>query len=207
MKKTLCCIFFLVFISIPAISQTDCFKACEKAEKDFNNSYFAFHSKEFNSSENTFLFVLREYYKINWYYTDSVNFYACYDSLMTTLLTQKYGNKFMEHARMITDSLNCIDNWQREARFPGGEEGLNRFIWSKLSGEKIQRDLVRAKMIIAIEVDSTGKVNKSVIWKGINKEIDKKIISILKLMPDWEPGYLYGRPTKQLYVIPITINY
>lgn len=190
-------------------AQTDCQKAGESAKADFKKSDFSLHSEEMLPVENTYFYVLKKYYNINWYFTDSLDHYACFDSVMIDLLKVKYGADFLQRARIITDSLDNTKNWKRDVQFPGGTNELFKFSSSRLIGETFKMDSLKAKarLFVQFEIDSTGKVNNPRIMRGINQEIDRKVIEIIKLLPNWEPAYLYGKPIRQLYTIPINIGY
>ena len=200
-------ILVLTFNSVKA--QTDCQKANEKAKSDFKKSDFSFHSEEMLPVENTYFYVLKKYYNINWYFTDSLDYYTCYDSVMIDLLKVKYGADFLQRARILTDSLDNTKNWRKEVQFPGGTNELFKFISSRLIGESLKMDSVKTKtrLIVQFEIDSTGKVNNPKIMRGINQEIDLRVIEIIKQLPDWEPAYLYGKPIRQLYTMPINLDF
>ena len=209
MKTTTLFTFILALAFMSVKAQTDCEMAVEKAKNDFKKSDFSFHSEEMFPVENTYFYVLKEYYNINWYFTDSLDFYKCYDSIMIDLLKGKIGKDFLRRARVITDSLEKTKNWRKDAQFPGGYTELYTFISSNLIGQSIKVDSVRTKtrLFVQFDVDSTGTVRNPKVIRGINKKIDKKVIKVFKQMPDWEPAYLYGKPIKQLYTIPINIEY
>lgn len=195
-------------ISVLAHSQNKCDEANRKALFDYKNSNYSFHSEELFPPENfTYGIVLKKYYKINWYFTDSLEYYSCYDSTMKSLLKTKYGKDFLEKAQKLSDSLENTPNWRKDAQYPGGSSELFKFIYSRLIGVSLKQDTLNTKMYVQIEIDSTGKVMNPKVIKGISKEIDEKVISILKEMPNWEPAYLHGKPSRQLYGIPIRIEY
>jgi len=207
MMKAILTILVLIMTISLTFSQSDCQRAIERAEKDFNNSNFAFHSGEFLISEkNSFLYVLREFFKINWYFTDSLSYYNCYDSIMTVNLKKKFGDNFLIKAQFLADSLDSSKYWTKDAMFPGGEDSLFKFIEYKLLDLKINLDSIKSRMYIEIEIDSTGKVKNPIIRRGINNEIDKKVLLIFTQMPDWEPAYLLGKPIRQFWNIPITVD-
>ncbi|WP_425487959.1 energy transducer TonB [Microbacter margulisiae] len=63
---------------------------------------------------------------------------------------------------------------------------------------------MKSKLIVQFTVDTTGQIKTPVIIKGVNLEINQKIINIVNHMPKWTPAYLYGKPIKQNYVLPFT---
>ncbi len=202
-------IFLLILYSGSSFAQTDCQKASERAKLDYTNSNFAFHSEELLPVENTYFYVLAKNYKINWYFTDSLKYYNCYDSVMIELLKVKYGIEFLKRARIITDSLDNSKNWRKDAQYRGGNIELLKFISSHLNSDSFIVDTVKTKtrLFVQLEIDTIGKVHNPKVMRGINREIDRKVIDVLKILPDWEPAYLYGKPTRQSCVMPIFIHY
>ena len=209
MTRTIHAILIMVLSFSYVNAQTDCQKAGESAKADFEKSVFALHSEEALPVENTYFYVLKKYYDINWYFTDSLDYYACFDSVMIDLLKVKYGADFLQRARIITDSLDNTKNWKGDVQFPGGTNELFRLISSRLIGDSLKVDSLKTKtrLFVQFEIDSTGKVSNSRIMRGINQEIDRKVIEIIKQLPNWEPAYLYGKPIRQIYMIPINIDY
>ncbi|UBM61314.1 energy transducer TonB [Candidatus Sulfidibacterium hydrothermale] len=208
MNKGILTILVVIFTIYAVNAQTVCEKGIEQAKKDFKKSNFAFHSEEFLPIENTYLFVLKKYYDVDWYFSDSINYYKCYDSVMIDLLETKYGKNFLQKARVITDSLDKTKNWLKYPSFPGGRTALFKYLFNRTINDSMKIDTIRTqnRVYVQFEIDSTGKVKNPKIMRGINESIDKKIIEIVRQMPDWEPRYLYGNPIKVNYIMPININ-
>ena len=207
MKTSILTVLFITLTSSLIKSQTDCQNAIKKAIEDFNNSEYSFHSEEVLPVENTYFYVLEKFYNIKWYLTDSLNYYDCYDSMMSKLLKGKYGNQFLEHARELADSLDNTENWIAYAKFPGGDSELVKFIMTRLTLDSIYFADIKTKIFVQFDIDTTGKVVNPIVRRGINKEIDDKVISIINQLPDWTPGFLYGKPIRQTYTIPINIDF
>ena len=208
MKKVTLAILIVIFSVCFVKAQTDCEKAVEQAKKDYEKSSFAFHSEEILPVENTYFYVLKNYYDVDWYFTDSTDYYACYDSIMVDLLKRKYGSDFLQKARAITDSLEKTEYWRKDASFYGGKPALSKFLsnWTINNSMKIDTIKTKYRLYIKFEIDSTGEVKNPEIVRGINKKVDKKIIEIVSKMPKWEPAYLYGKSTRQIYTMPIYID-
>ncbi|WP_321437663.1 energy transducer TonB [uncultured Bacteroides sp.] len=207
MKTEIFTILLLILTLNSAYAQVDCQKAKQQAKLDFDKSEYSFHSEEFLPIENTYLYVLREYYKIYWYFTDSLGYYNCYDNEMTELLKTKHGDNFLNRARIIADSLETSLNWKKDPQFPGGDLVLFKYISSGLVKRGIKKEDLKINLYIRFIVNSTGKVSNPEILRGINKDIDEKVITIINQMPNWIPGYLYGKPTRRWYVMPIRFEY
>jgi hypothetical protein len=208
MKTTILIILNLILTFGYVNAQTDCQNAIEQAKMDFKKSEFSFHSVEILPVENTYFYVLKKHYNINWYFTDSLDYYDCYDSIMTINLKSKYGSDFLDKARILADSLEHTSNWISNAEYYGGQQELMKFILTRLTIDSTDMiDGIKTKLYIELEIDSTGKVINPIIRKGIGEKTDKMVIEIINEMPKWKPAYLYGEPIRQKYFIPLNIDY
>jgi hypothetical protein len=207
MKTVILIILTLIFSFSSSFSQTLKEQAITKAKNDFAKSEYSYHSEAFSPSDNTYLYVLRNYYSISWYFlADSSNYYTHYDSVMTKLLRDKYGTDFLDRAEIIADSLDQTENWKKDAKFPGGQEELFKFIYSNLRTDSINFETGSTRIFLQVEIDSTGKVMNPKIMRGINEQIDDRAIEVVKKMPNWEPAYLYGKKVRQTFTIPIRLE-
>jgi len=204
-KKIYAILTFILTINL-TYAQTDCQKAKIQAKLDFKKSMYSFHWEEMLPVEQTYFYVLSQYYKINWHFTDSLAYYKCYDSEMTELLKKKYGKNFLNRALVLTDSLDKTVNWKKDAEFPGGKKALSKYITTKLKQVGIIKEDFKTKVYVEFEITSSGKVTNTVIIRGISTEIDRKVTTIINQMPKWSPAYLYGKPIKQRYTMPIKLE-
>lgn len=198
-KTFKCQIRSVKVISLFITDKTDCEIASINAKKDFKDSKYSLHSQEFLPTENTYIYILKKNYNIDWFFTDSTDYYSCYDSVMIVRLDDKFGKNFLDQAKIISDSLENTDNWIRDAEFPGGQTEMYKFISKRLKLSSAKQKEINTKLIIEIEIDSTGKVINPIIRKGINSEFDENVILIIQKMPKWNPAYRYGIPTRQKY--------
>lgn len=188
---------------------SDCDFAIENAERNFKANHFTLHSNAF-SGNCSYCAVLGQNYNINWRFTNDLfphQYYRDYDSIMTKLLKNKYGDQFLDRARELADSLDNTENWITQAKFPGGDSELLKFIMSRLTIDCVQSDDIKTKIFVQFDIDTAGKVINPIVRRGINKEIDDKVVSIINQLPDWIPGYLYGKPIRITYTMPIIIDF
>ena len=207
MRTVLFTILSLFLTFRVTFAQTDCKKASENAKADFLNSVYSFHSEEILPVENTYFYVLRQDYNISWYFVDSLDYYACYDSTMIEQLKGKYGVDFLKRAQAKADSLENTENWRKDAEYPGGQIEMLKFISTKLSRSALNINDIKTKLYVEIDIDSTGNVTNTVIQRGINESFDKSVISIINQMQKWKPAYLYGKPIRQKYGFPINVDF
>jgi hypothetical protein len=200
------CILTAILTNNLIFAQTDCEKAKVQATLDFQKSIYSFHSEEMLPVEQTYFYVLRQYYKVNWYFTDSLDYYNCYDAKMTELLKTIYGKDFLNRARILTDSLDKTENWKSDPEYPEGQQAFTKLLLEKLKQAGIKTTDFTTKIYINFIISKSGKIINAEIIRGVNADIDRKIVTIIKQMPKWKPAYLYGKPIKQRYTMPVKLE-
>ncbi|MEE1964495.1 hypothetical protein V1387_17535 [Allomuricauda taeanensis] len=200
----------ILLISLFDCEPTECETAELEAKSDFAKSDYKFHSIETLPVENTYFYVLRENYNVKWRFidSDSIGFYDCYDSIMTSQLNEKFGFDLRARAQTIADSLEKKNNWNTDPHFKGGLAEIHKIIRQKLIISKDEIDFpIRQKIQLEFEISESGEVKNPRIRKGINKKIDRKLVEILTELPDWTPGYQFGKPIRKKYSMPLIIEF
>lgn len=200
----------IVSTTFTTCGQTDCYKAKLNAQTDFEKGNYLFHSLEFQPTENTYLFLLSKDYNIQWRFIDqdSLDYYDCYDSALTVNLKKKYGDDFLNNTRTKADSLERTENWRKEPEFPGGNAAMFKFIKERLKIEESDLgERIQIKIFISFTINEQGKLEDIKVMKGISEKVDNKVVQIFKEMPNWSPAYLYGKPTRMRYSVPIKLEY
>jgi hypothetical protein len=210
MRQLILIFILIVSTTFTVCGQSDSNKAKLNAQTDFEEGNYFFHSLEFQPTESTYLFVLREDYNIQWRFIDqdSLDYYNCYDSVLTMNLEKKYGDNFINIAMKKADSLERTENWRKEPEFPGGNSAMFKFIMDRLIIE--QGDLgerIQTKIFISFTITEKGALEDINVLKGIREKVDNKVVQIFNEMPNWIPAYLYGKPTRMRYSLPIQLEY
>jgi len=200
----------LILLRQLCFGQENCKQAEKTAINDFKKGNYVFHSLEFQPIENTYLYVLKEDYNIQWRFTvqDSLNYYDCYDSTQAVFLKEKHGNDFLDKARAKADSLEKTENWRKDPEFADGKAGMYKFIIDRLKIEPGDLgDMPSTKVYVQFSITKTGTVEDVDVIKGISDKIDNRLIQIFKEMPEWTPAYLYGKPIRQKCTYPIILDF
>jgi hypothetical protein len=164
------------------------------------------HSEEVLPVENSYFYVLKKDYLIQWLFTDSLDYYSCFDSVMVEKLKSRYRKDFLTIANAKADSLDRIPTWNRQTSYPGGNTALLEFIRKNLKVDKKELTADKMKVFVQFVVDTSGKISDPRILKGINREIDNQVIDLILKMPKWEPYYLFGEPRRVSYALPINLE-
>jgi protein TonB len=95
------------------------------------------------------------------------------------------------------------------AMFPGGEAALKEFIANNLQYPEYAKEAgIEGKCYVKFIVSETGKCSDFTVLRGTSGcgGCDKEALRLLKLMPDWIPGKLYGEPVRSYYTLPVKFS-
>ena len=93
---------------------------------------------------------------------------------------------------------------EREPEFPGGYEGLKRFLAKNLTTPSDLEDGEKKTVHIRFKVDKEGAVNTFEIITSGGNEFDNEVVRVCKKMPRWIPALQNGINVPVSYVLPVT---
>lgn len=96
---------------------------------------------------------------------------------------------------------------EERPRFPNGLQALGAFIGRYIQyPEEAVKNNIKGQVIVAFTIREDGSTSDFKIMKSVGYGCDEEAIRVLKLLPDWIPGYQRGRPVKTKFTIPITFD-
>jgi len=91
--------------------------------------------------------------------------------------------------------------------FPGGEVALLSYIAEHTQYPEVAKENnIQGKVIVRFCVTSKGGVDKVEILKGVDPELDKEAIRVVKTLPAFKPGKQGGKPVPVWYMVPINFT-
>jgi periplasmic protein TonB len=88
--------------------------------------------------------------------------------------------------------------------FKGGQEALMKFLQDNIVyPEEAKKSGFQGKVFISFVIDELGVVRESRIARGVNPDLDKEALRVVKLLPEWVPGKKEGKPVKVEMTLPI----
>jgi TonB family protein len=91
------------------------------------------------------------------------------------------------------------------AMFIGGEEKLIKYIQKNLKYPKEAREKGESgTVLVKFIVKEDGSLDKITIFKSVSAALDKAAISLVKAMPNWQPGKMEGKAVKVSFLLPLT---
>ncbi len=109
----------------------------------------------------------------------------------------------------ITHSGKTFDGTQyvpvdKEPEFPGGWRALLMFIGKSVQyPQSALENKISGVVWISFIVDSDGKVKNPAVAESIDPALDKEALRIVRTLPKWEPGLLYGKPVDVYNGVPV----
>ena len=98
-----------------------------------------------------------------------------------------------------SDSL-ILDQVDVPPSFPGGEEALNRYVFSHL---KYPRGEMAGTVYVRFGVDAQGKIVNAAVEKGLGPAWDEEALRLVRDMPQWEPARVAGKAVFCNMILPI----
>lgn len=90
--------------------------------------------------------------------------------------------------------------------YPGGEEARIDFFKNNVRYPADARNKnIQGTVDYIIEIDANGKVINPKIKKGLGYGCDEEVLRVLKMMPDWQPGSIDGKPAKLM--LPFSVKF
>jgi periplasmic protein TonB len=93
---------------------------------------------------------------------------------------------------------------EREPEFPGGTEGLKKFLAKYLSTPGDLQAGEKKLVKVRFKVDKDGTVNTFEIMASGGNEYDNEVVRVCKKMPKWIPALQNGTNVPVSYVLPVT---
>ncbi len=88
--------------------------------------------------------------------------------------------------------------------YKGGQEALFQFVKDNIVyPEEAKKSGVQGKVFVSFVIDEFGAVTESRIARGVNPDLDKEALRVVKQMAEWNPGKKEGKPVKVSMTLPI----
>lgn len=96
---------------------------------------------------------------------------------------------------------------EQPASFPGGPAAMNKFLSNNIRyPEAAQQNDIQGRVIVKFVVEKDGSIAQVSIAKGVDKDLDREAIRVVKKMPKWQPGKNNGVPVRSYFNLPVTFR-
>ena len=99
---------------------------------------------------------------------------------------------------------NLFVEYDEDAEFPGGLEALHKFIEDNMQYPQLAAEnCIGGRVYVQFEVDTDGTILNPRIRRDVGGGCGEEALRIVRLMPKWKPGRLYGKAVKRTFNLPI----
>lgn len=96
---------------------------------------------------------------------------------------------------------------EQKAEFPGGQPALAKWIAEHLRYPAVaQENGIQGRVIVKFVVEKDGTITRPVVVKGVDKDLDREAVRLVKSMPKWKPGKNNGEIVRTYYYLPVTFK-
>lgn len=96
---------------------------------------------------------------------------------------------------------------EQPAEFPGGQSALMIWLSSNIRyPEMAMQNGVQGRVIVKFVVEKDGSFSSIEVVKGVDEDLDKEALRVVRKMPKWQPAMSAGVPVRSYFVLPITFK-
>lgn len=96
---------------------------------------------------------------------------------------------------------------EQQAEFPGGQAALMKWLSNNIRyPEAAQQNDIQGRVIVKFVVEKDGSIGKAEILKGVDKDLDREALRVVKKMPKWQPGKNNGVSVRSYFTLPVTFK-
>ena len=96
---------------------------------------------------------------------------------------------------------------EQQAEFPGGQAALMKWLSTNVRyPESAQQNDVQGRVIVKFVVEKDGSIGTATILKGVDKDLDREALRVVKKMPKWQPGKNNGVAVRSYFNLPVVFK-
>lgn len=96
---------------------------------------------------------------------------------------------------------------EQQAEFPGGQAALMKWLGNNIRyPESAQQNDIQGRVIVKFVVEKDGSIGQATIAKGVDRDLDREAIRVVKKMPKWQPGKNNGVAVRSYFTLPVTFK-
>lgn len=78
---------------------------------------------------------------------------------------------------------------EQQAEFPGGQAALMKWLSNNIRyPESALQNDIQGRVVVKFVVETDGSIGNATVAKGVDKDLDREAIRVVKKMPKWQPA-------------------
>ncbi len=96
---------------------------------------------------------------------------------------------------------------EQQAEFPGGMAAMMKWLNNNVRyPESAQQNDIQGRVIVKFVVEKDGSIGKAEILKGVDRDLDREALRVVKKMPRWQPGKNNGVAVRSYFNLPVVFK-
>ncbi len=96
---------------------------------------------------------------------------------------------------------------EQPAQFPGGDAAMMKWLANNVRyPESAQQNDIQGRVIVKFVVEKDGSIGQATILKGVDKDLDREALRVVKKMPKWQPGKNNGVAVRSYFNLPVVFR-
>ncbi len=96
---------------------------------------------------------------------------------------------------------------EQQAEFPGGTAAMMKWLSNNVRyPESAQQNDIQGRVIVKFVVEKDGSIGKAEILKGVDRDLDREALRVVKKMPKWQPGKNNGVAVRSYFNLPVVFK-
>ena len=96
---------------------------------------------------------------------------------------------------------------EQQAEFPGGTAAMMKWLNNNVRyPESAQQNDIQGRVIVKFVVEKDGSIGKAEILKGVDRDLDREALRVVKKMPKWQPGKNNGVAVRSYFNLPVVFK-
>ena len=102
-----------------------------------------------------------------------------------------------------TDDSEVYNGVEVQPEYPGGINAMYEFIQKNLKyPESAKKKGIEGRVFVQFVVEKDGSLSSFQVLRGVSDDIDAEAVRVLKMMPNWKPGMMNGKPVRVNFTMP-----
>ena len=96
---------------------------------------------------------------------------------------------------------------EQQPEFPGGTAALMKWLASNVRYPQMSLENgISGRVIVKFVVEKDGSVSGVTLVRGVDKDLDREAIRVVKSMPKWQPGKNNGQAVRCYFNLPVNFK-
>ncbi len=106
-----------------------------------------------------------------------------------------------------TGKVEIFADPEQQPHFPGGETALLKYLQENIKyPPKAAKDSIQGRVVVQFLIDPQGCVGEVKVARSVSEELDAEAVRVVKTLPRFVPGRMYGKAVNAWYTLPVTFK-